>query len=63
LELYNLKDDIQETINLLDSNRKKAVELIKILTVHLQSVEAQMPTNKIMGEVIPWPSTLLDSKE
>ena len=63
LELYNLKDDLQESNNLLDSNRKKALELSKILTMHLQSVEAQMPTEKIMGEVVPWPNNLLDSKE
>lgn len=63
LELYNLKDDLQESYNLLDSNRKKALELSKILTMHLKSVEAQMPTDKIMGEVVPWPNDLLDSKE
>ena len=63
MELYNLKDDLQESYNLLDSNRKKALELSKILTMHLKSVEAQMPTDKIMGEVVPWPNDLLDSKE
>ena len=62
LELYNLKDDLQEINNLLYSNHKKALELTKILTTHLQSVEAQMPTNKIMGKVIPWPNSQLVSK-
>ena len=63
LELYNLKDDIQEGNNLIESNAKKTKELATILTTHLQAVNAQMPADKITGEIVPWPTTILNAKK
>ena len=63
LELYNLKEDIQENNNLIESNVIKTDELATVLTAHLQTVKAQMPVNKISGEIVPWPKTILDSKK
>ena len=62
-ELYNLKNDIQEKDNLFHSNSEKAQDLAATLTTHLKQVNAQMPSDKLTGEVVPWPSTLLSPKK
>lgn len=62
-ELYNLKDDIHENDNLLGSNFDMAKQLATTLTNHLQSVNAQMPMDKLTKEIVPYPSTLLNSSE
>jgi hypothetical protein len=58
MELYNLKDDISETKNLLDKHLEKAKVLAKILSDYLVEVEAQMPKYKETGNVVPFPITL-----
>ena len=63
LELYNLKDDIQEEYNLIKSNTEKTKELATVLTAHLQAVNAQMPADKTTGEIVPWPTTITNEKE
>lgn len=44
IELFNLKDDIGETVNLLYSESEKASELLSALTAWRRSLDAQMPT-------------------
>lgn len=63
LELYNLNEDIYENLNLVESKAKKTKELAQVLTAHLQEVKAQMPTDKITGEIVPWPTSLLHTKK
>lgn len=51
-ELYNVKTDIGETVNLVTKNSKKAKELFDLLVKGLNEQEAQFPidllTNKFM---------------
>lgn len=55
-ELFNLKDDISEQNNLIDSQPEKAKELAEDLTEYLKSVNAQMPLH-ITGEIpVKWPN-------
>lgn len=63
LELYNLKDDIQENQNLIALNDEKARHLATTLTQYLMNVNAQMPMDKLTQEMVPWPIALLDLKE
>jgi arylsulfatase A-like enzyme len=44
LELYNLKDDVSESNNLILANPKKAKELKKLLDKWRKANNAQMPT-------------------
>ncbi|MDA0349900.1 MAG: sulfatase [Verrucomicrobia bacterium] len=43
VELYNLKENIGETINLAKSNPKKTKELLQLLTAWRENVNAPMP--------------------
>ncbi len=45
LELYNLKTDPNETTNLVETNAKKAAQLLKELQAWRIDVDAKMPTN------------------
>jgi len=54
-ELYNLKDDIGESTNLVDQHPEKRKELALILAKYLQTVNAQMPRYKNTGEPVPLP--------
>jgi len=50
LELYNLKDDIGETTNLIDKMPEKAAELKKKLADWLKQMDAKFPTVKSAQE-------------
>ena len=63
LELYNLKNDIKENQNLIETNVKEAYLLANTLTKHLKSVNAQMPRDKFTNEIVLWPNQLLSSKK
>jgi arylsulfatase A-like enzyme len=63
LELYNLKKDIQENQNLISSDYEKTKQLATKLTQHLINVNAQMPSDKLTKEIIPYPSNLAYFKE
>lgn len=63
LELYNLEDDIFEDNNLVESKVDKTRELAQVLTTHLQKVNAQMPSDKITGEIVHWPTTILNGQK
>lgn len=59
MELYNLKDDIGETTNLIETQHEHAVELAQILSDHLIAVEAQMPIDKKTGAIVEYPIALI----
>jgi len=62
MELYNLKEDIGETQNLIDQDPEKARELATILTDHLKSVQAQMPVDKRTGKLVEYPIAILEGQ-
>jgi arylsulfatase A-like enzyme len=62
MELFNLKDDIGETKNLVEENPEKLLDLAITLTKYLKSVKAQMPIDKETGELVPFPANILDLK-
>lgn len=58
LELYNLKDDIGEHQNLAEKNPEKLKDLAVSFTKKLKDMNAQMPTFKKTGKMVPWPDEL-----
>ena len=62
MELFNLKDDIGETNNLVEANPEKLKDLATTLTNHLKGVNAQMPIDKETEEVVPFPLEVLQPK-
>jgi arylsulfatase A-like enzyme len=55
-ELFNLADDIGETINLAAREPARVRDLATVLTKYLKSVDAQMPTDKRTGRPVDWPA-------
>lgn len=53
--LYNIKEDIGEQNNLAKTKPELLKELSKELTDSLKAYDAQRPSYKETGEVIPWP--------
>lgn len=53
--LYNIKEDIGETNNLAKAEPEVLKALSKELTDSLKAYDAQRPSYKETGEVIPWP--------
>lgn len=62
MELFNLKDDIGETKNLVEENPEKLKDLATTLTNHLKAVNAQMPIDRETGDVVPFPAELFKSE-
>jgi len=60
MELFNLKDDIGETKNLVVENPEKLKDLANSLTNYLKGVKAQMPLDKETGELVPFPIDVLE---
>lgn len=58
LELYNLKDDIGESVNVAGKYPEKVKELATILSGRLRAWNASMPTIKATGESVPMPDEL-----
>lgn len=58
-ELFNLNDDISETMNLANTNPKIRNALASELTEYLIEVNAQMPSAKKTGIQIPYPAEAL----
>ena len=54
IELYNLKEDIGEDVNLADSNLEKVAELASDMGNYMRSVDAQRPKKKVNGVYVPW---------
>jgi arylsulfatase A-like enzyme len=54
-ELFNLREDIGETNNLVEIHLEKRKELRKILKDYLTKVDAQMPTDKKTSKLIEIP--------
>ncbi|MBM1106188.1 sulfatase [Aurantibacter crassamenti] len=61
MELFDLNVDIGETKNLIEEQPEKAKELAKILSDYLREVEAQMPSKRDTGLVVPYPDEALNS--
>lgn len=59
MELFDLNEDIGETKNLVEEQPEKVKELATVLSDYLRSVEAQMPSKKDTGEVVPFPDEVL----
>lgn len=59
-ELFDLEEDIGETRNLADERPDELGALASILTEYLEEVEAQMPSDKMTGEVVPYPMEHFD---
>jgi len=60
LELYNLKTDISEKIDLAGKKPEKLLEMAQVLSVFLRESDAQLPMNKNTGRLIPYPDEILD---
>jgi arylsulfatase A-like enzyme len=54
-ELFNIREDIGESTNLIDENNKKGKKLAKVLTSYLKKVDAQMPIHKETREMVAYP--------
>jgi len=62
MELFNVKEDIGESTNLVDEHPEKAKELATILSDYLRKVEAQIPSRKDTGAQIAYPDEVLNQK-
>lgn len=60
VELFNLKDDLGESVNLAGSSPGKVAELANLLTSHLKETKAQMPSLKLTGAQVPYPAEILN---
>lgn len=58
LELYNLKQDIEENQDVSRQYPKKVQQLAKILGKKLREANAQMPVDKTSGNPLAWPDRL-----
>ncbi|MCY2991676.1 MAG: sulfatase [Planctomycetota bacterium] len=54
-ELFNLREDLSETRNLATEQPERRDALASELRAYLQKVDAQMPTDKRTGQVVPLP--------
>lgn len=54
-ELFNIKEDIGELSNLTQTKPDKVKELARLLGEYLRSVNAQRPTFKSSGQLVPFP--------
>ncbi|MCK0144395.1 sulfatase [Arenibacter sp. F26102] len=61
IELFNIKEDIGETRNLVKEQPEKARELAKILSDYLRKVNAQIPSRKDTGEQIAYPDEIINT--
>ena len=59
LELYDLKNDIGEQVNLAAREPVVAKRMAVQLTKYLKQWDARMPTYKHSGRPLPWPDELL----
>jgi arylsulfatase A-like enzyme len=58
LELYNLKEDIGEKVNLADQNKEKTKELSRILSDHLRETKAGMSFDKKRNKLVEYPDEM-----
>lgn len=57
-ELFNIAEDIGEKMNLADQYPERVKELAEKLGNYLRSVEAQRPSFKETGGLVPWPDEI-----
>lgn len=58
-ELYNIEEDIGEKNNQAENMSGKLIELVIILTDFLKETDAAMPTNKVTGDKVKYPSEVV----
>ena len=63
MELFDLKKDIGETQNLVNSNPEKVKELAMVLSDYFEEVDAQMPVHKETGLKVNLPINALKQKK
>jgi arylsulfatase A-like enzyme len=59
LELYNLKNDIKEDVDLSKKYPAKTKQLAKLLTQKLKEEKAQLPVLKATGKTVPYPDDIM----
>lgn len=62
LELYNIKEDIEESTNLALLHKEKVKELAAVLTDYLKTSKAQMPLNIATEKQVPYPNKVSDER-
>jgi len=60
VELYNLKNDIAESRNLVFQRKDKSMELARLFEAEILLMEAQMPVFKD-GRRVPWPAEIIEN--
>lgn len=60
-ELFNLRDDLGETNNLVNEKPEKLKELAMVLTDYLKKYNAPMPVIKATNDPVPWPIDALNN--
>ena len=60
-ELFNLRQDIGETQNLISTESQLGKQLANELSDYLKKVNAQMPIHKSTGMVVAWPENSIDA--
>ena len=58
--LYNIKEDVGETNDLAESEPELLQSLAEELTDSLKAYDAQRPSYKVTGQLIPWPSEAVE---
>ena len=58
VELYNLREDIGESVNVASGNPEKCTELARILSDRLRKWNTPMPVNPATGQPVPYPDEL-----
>jgi len=58
-ELFNIHEDISELNNLAETNPDKLKELADRLGKYLKRVDAQRPSYKNSGELVPFPDGVI----
>lgn len=58
-ELFNITEDIGERHNLAEKYPAEVQKLARKLGEYLRSVDAQRPSYKASGQVVPWPDEVL----
>ena len=61
-ELFNIKNDIGELKNMANTYPDKVKKIATALGSYLKSVDAQRPTMKSSGELVPFPDEMFSEK-
>ena len=59
--MITIKEDIQENLNLSNSNKDKTRQMAATLTNYLKNANAQMPAYKLTKKKVPWPTSIFET--